>query len=134
MPKRLFVCVSCRCHVKEGDDLCPFCGAVIQAQQAPAGAIGHLSRIAMVAMSAAVATTSVGAVACCDDGAPAADKPDATPPIDLGPVGEDAADGGPPVMAGDAYGVPPIRDAGDGGNPFMAGDAYGVPPIDAGQP
>ena len=133
MPKRLFVCPSCKCHVKEGDPACPFCGSAVQARREPEGAVGHLSRIALVAMSTAVAAGAVATVGCSDPEETAADTSVSAmyggPPV----VDRDGGDGGDPFMAGDAYGVPPMRDGGDGGNPFMAGDAYGVPPVDGGR-
>jgi hypothetical protein len=138
MPKRLFVCRACQCHVKEGDAACPFCGEAVLVAREPEAPIGHLSRIAMVAMTAAVATASAMTVGCTtDDG-----QQGETPPTTVGdaygvpPMREG---GGPPMAdAGDAsfsamYGGPPMADAGDSEPPFMAGDAYGVSPIDSGR-
>jgi hypothetical protein len=114
MPQPLVACESCKCHVKVSEPVCPFCGAEAKGARRAAPGHGHVSRIALVAMSAAVAATSVAAVGCSDGG-----------------TATETADGAPETRPGDAYGVAPF-DAGPDAGPVGFDAAYGGPPFDAG--
>ncbi len=111
-------CSACARHVRDGDRTCPFCGVEVSRVDAPRArtVAGHLSRSALLAVSA------LGAAVAATDCSPSSSiAPYGTPPT-LG----DAADNSPP----------PPEDAASEAAPFDGGSLqpmYGLPVLpDAG--
>ncbi len=138
-------CLECRRHVRAGDGLCPFCGAVAPAPRASASPTTRLTRGALFAFATTVAacggtetpetTTDTGAVSdgTADGVADTGTKDDG---IDTGDTGGPvAAYGGPPDTglkpdtATDT--APDVGDAATDGTATDSGGGtplYGSPP------
>lgn len=104
---RLIACTSCHRHMRTSEPECPFCHAPLPKGAPTRGTpVGRFGRAAIVVATTAGVAGAVDLAGCSD---------------------------GPPIMAGDAYGL-----AMDVKNDYItAADAYGIapdviPPFDAG--
>jgi len=124
MSSRFAPCPECARHVKEGDSACPFCGAGVSfvSVPAPRTAAGRLSRSALFAASAVLATTG-----CSSSSSP-------SPQPLYGGIEVDAASASSSGGSLDGSSTPP-EDGSGGTSPFEGGSvqpAYGaVAPTDA---
>ncbi len=89
---QLRLCGSCDRHVRDGDDVCPFCGEADLAAPRGRRPASRLSRAKYVAFGVAVAAAAATG---CGDGA---GDSDAGPP-DAGDIA--APYGAPPIRGGD---------------------------------
>jgi hypothetical protein len=148
----LVPCPGCQRHLRVAEVACPFCGADVSRQLAPrarpAVSTAGLSRAAVLAIGAGLATAAVGLLPGCEDDA---EPVPSEQPVYGAPVQNDGGNDAGSADAGDAgrlpsqdggqaiavYGAPvvPMKDAGAADGSVSDAAVYGapvVPPLDAG--
>lgn len=121
---RLLPCPSCRRHVNNADERCPFCAAAMPTQQtraSPSLPLGRLSRIAVLTAGATLAASATG----CGE---STKKTDAGTGglADGGGHGGAGGSGGVEATGGSSAGGTAAPDAGTGGS-VDAGPVYDGP-------
>jgi hypothetical protein len=135
-------CTECNRHGRVSEGACPFCGATLSSVAAPPVPNRRMSRAALVAFGATVATGMVATGCSSDDDGGGSGGSGATAGSGGGGTGG-AATGGQGGSAGTAgnagvgaagplYGLPPLDGGAGQGGSAGANSLYGGPPTDGG--